>query len=175
MLFNFFNVDSGNKINANFIKNPHQLQLMSKIKLVESNIDTDKQLLGPIVLSNEKYYLELEFNRFILNENTVGKLSILHVNNHSFNKNLDNLLILLKSVKYKFSILAICETWETNSKVDILQIPAYVRASIWRWWWIVLIIEHGINFKVRNNLILDYGIVDKSCECIFIEIHNAKK
>ena len=27
-LFNFFNVDSGNKINANLIKNPHQLQLM---------------------------------------------------------------------------------------------------------------------------------------------------
>ena len=53
-LFNFFNVDSGNKINANLIKNPHQHQLMSKIKLVDSNIDSDKQLLGPIVSSNDK-------------------------------------------------------------------------------------------------------------------------
>ena len=53
-LFNFFNVDSGNKINANLIKNLHQLQLMSKIKLVNFNIDPDKQLLGPIMLSNDK-------------------------------------------------------------------------------------------------------------------------
>ena len=71
-LFNFFNVDSENKINANLIKIPHELQLMSKIKLVDSNIDPDKQLLGPIVSSNDKYYLESEFNQFILNENTVG-------------------------------------------------------------------------------------------------------
>ena len=54
-LFNFFNVDSGNKINANLIKNQHQLQLISKIKLVDSNIVSNKQLLGPIVSSNDKY------------------------------------------------------------------------------------------------------------------------
>ena len=66
---------------------------MSKVKLVDFNINSDKQLLGPIGSSNEKYYLESEFNQFILNENTVGKLSILHVNILSFNKNLDNLLI----------------------------------------------------------------------------------
>ena len=66
---------------------------MSTIKLVDSNIDSDKQLLGPIVSSNDKYYLESEFNQFILNENTVEKLAILHVNIRSFNKNLDNLLI----------------------------------------------------------------------------------
>ena len=75
-LFNFLNVDSGNKINANLIKNPHQLQLISTIKLVDSDIDPDKQLLEPVVSSNDKYYLESEFHQFILNENTVGKLSI---------------------------------------------------------------------------------------------------
>ena len=45
--------------------------------IVSSN---DKQLLGSIVSSNDKYYLDSEFNQFILNENTVEKLSILHVN-----------------------------------------------------------------------------------------------
>ena len=39
---------------------------------------------------------------------------------------------------------------------------------------VALFIKHGINFKIRNDLILDDGIVDKSCEYIFIEIHNAK-
>ena len=81
---------------------------------MDSNINPDKQLLGPIMSSNDKYYLESEFNQFILYENTVGKLSILHVNIGSLNKNLDNLLILLQSLKYKFYILAIFETWETN-------------------------------------------------------------
>ena len=99
---------------------------MSKIKLEDSNIDPDKQLLGSVVLSNDKYFLESEFNQFILNENTVGKLSVLHVKVRSLNKYLDNLLILLQSIKYKFSILAICETWETNSNVDIFQISGYV-------------------------------------------------
>ena len=68
---------------------------------MDSNIDPDKQLLGPIVSSNDKYYLESVFNQFILNENTVGKLSISHVNICSLNKNLDNLLISLQSIKYK--------------------------------------------------------------------------
>ena len=40
---------------------------------------------------------------------------------------------------------------------------------------VALFVEHGINFKVRNDLVLDDGIVDKNCECIFIEVHNAKK
>ena len=48
-LFHLFNVDSGNKINANLIKNPHQLQLMTKIKLVDSNNDPGEQLPGPVV------------------------------------------------------------------------------------------------------------------------------
>ena len=47
--------------------------------MVDSNIDPDKQLLGPVVSSNDKYYLETEFNQFILNENTIGRLSIFHV------------------------------------------------------------------------------------------------
>ena len=103
----------------------------------------------------------------------------MHVNVRSFNKNLDYLLILLQSVKYKFSILEICATWETNLNVDIFQIPGYVKVSSPRLsgvgGGVALFIEDGINFKVRNDLILDDGIVDKSCECIFIEIHNAKK
>ena len=40
---------------------------------------------------------------------------------------------------------------------------------------VALFFEHGINFKVRNDLIFDDGIVDKCCECILIEIHNARK
>ena len=85
----------------------------------------------------------------------------------------------MQFVKYKFSILAICETWETNLNVDVFQIPGYVKVSSPRLsgvgGGIALFIKDGINFKVRNDLILDDGIVDKSCECIFIEIHNAKK
>ena len=130
---------------------------MSKIKLVDSNIDPDKQLLGPVVSNNDKYYLESEFNQFILNENTLGKLSILHVNIRSLNKNLDSLLTLLQSLKYKFSILAICETWQTNSNIDIFQIPGYVKVSLpclsGVGGGVALFIEHGINFKIRNDLI----------------------
>ena len=103
----------------------------------------------------------------------------MHVNICSFNKNLDNLLILLQSLKYKFSILAICENWENNSNIDIFQIPGYVKVSSPRLSGVgvgvALFIEHGINFKVRIDLILDDGIGDKNSECIFIEIHNAKK
>ena len=67
-----FYVDSGNKINANLIKYPHQLQLRSKIKLVDSNIDPHEQQLGPVVSSIDKYYLKSEFNWFILKEYILG-------------------------------------------------------------------------------------------------------
>ena len=53
------------------------------------------------------------------------------------------------------------------SNVDIFQIPGYVKVSSPRLSGVVgevaLFIEHGINFKIRNDLILDDGIVDKSC------------
>ena len=104
------------------------------------------------------------------------QLENLHVNICRLNKNLINLLSLWLSIKYKFSILTICET---NLYVDLFPIPVYVKVSSPRLsgvgLGVALFVEHGINFKVRNDLILDNGIVDKSCECIFIEIHNAKK
>ena len=124
---------------------------------MHSNIDPDKQLLRSVVSSNDKYYLESKFNQFILKENTVGKLSILHGNIRSLNKNLDNLLILLQLLQYKFSILAICETWETNSNVDIFQIPGYVKVSSPHrsgvGGEVALFNELGFNLKVRNDLI----------------------
>ena len=128
---------------------------MSKIKFVDSNIDPDKQLLGSIVSSNDKYYLESEFNQFILNTNTVGKLSILHVNIRSLNKNLDNLLILLQSLKYKFPILAICETWKTNANVDIFQIPGYVKVSSRVYRELVV----GLHYSLNTVLILKLEMI----------------
>ena len=155
MLINFFNVDSGNKINANLIKNPHQRQSMSKIKLVNSNIDPHKQLLGPIVSSNDKYYLESEFNQFILNENAVEKLSILHVNIRSLNKNLDNLLILLQSVKYKFSILTIVKLGKLTKMLIYSKFLVMLK-SLYR---VYLALVAGLHYSLNMELILKLEMI----------------
>ena len=54
---------------------------------------------------------------------------------------------------------------ETNLNVNLFQIPGYVKVSSPCLFniggGVALFIEHCINFKVRNDLIVDVGIVDK--------------
>ena len=42
---------------------------------------------------------------------------------------MDNLLMLLQMLKHTFSVIAICETWETATNTNLLQIMGYIMVS----------------------------------------------
>jgi hypothetical protein len=169
----------GYLINSNFIKSIHQLQIVSKMRLVDSDIDPDKQLFESFGCNNDQYFLKSEFNDFILTENIVGRLTILHVNVRSLNKNLDNLLILLKLLKFHFSIIAISESWETELNVDLFHIPGYEKVSALRQngrgGGVALFVDNSLTFNVRSDLTCIIGSTNNGCESIFVELNNKQK
>ena len=83
-------------------------------------IDIDSYLLSSN--SCNSYSLE-EIN---LDESLLeSKLNILHLNIRSANSNLDEFLVLLDTIKIKFSIIILSETWIKDSSNHI-NIPGYV-------------------------------------------------
>ena len=60
-----FNYCSFNKINAEIIKNSQQLNLSKKSRIVDSDIDPDKYFYGQLNNTENKYFLEEDFNNMI--------------------------------------------------------------------------------------------------------------
>ena len=75
-----------NKINAETIKNSIQLNLSNTSKIVNNDIDPDKYIYGELNNSENKYYLEEDFNRMISNKSLRSDFPLLHVNARSFYK-----------------------------------------------------------------------------------------
>ena len=105
-----FNMIKGNTIDTCHIKNAQQLKLFSKLKPVDSDIDPDKNSFESELSCNGNYYCDQDLNDFISLSNVSGRLSVLHFNIRSLNKNMDDLLILLQMLKHKFPVIAISET-----------------------------------------------------------------
>ena len=104
-------------------------------------------------------------------------ISILHLNIRSLSKNWDPLLCFLHSVdNYKFTVLAITETWLNNySPVDILQIEGYrlinVNRNNRRGGGVAIFVREHLTVKVRYDIAAYF---DESAEVLFIELENAK-
>ena len=95
-----FNIIKGkNTIDTCHIKNTLHLKLFSKLKPVDSDIDPDKNFFESESSCNDNYYCDQEFSDFISLSNIFGKLSTLHLNVRSLNKNMDNLFMLLKMLQ----------------------------------------------------------------------------
>ena len=124
-----FNIIKGNTIDTWHIKNAQQLKLFSKLKPADSDIDPDKNFIESELSCNENYYCDQEFNDFRSLSNVSGRLSILHSNKSSLNKNMDNLLMLLQILTWSHT----ASKWEGGGGV-------------------ALFVENSINFKLRLDL-----------------------
>jgi hypothetical protein len=71
--------------------------------------------------------LENEFNT-INNINAMhSNFSIIHINARSLNKNTEMLHTYLNSLHHQFTVIAVTETWGTESKSDFLYLDGYTR------------------------------------------------
>ena len=109
------------------IRNSAQLQVLSEFAAIDKDIDPDKNLL--CFNKNVSYYTEAELNRFVgenKSRNYNSKMSVLHINARSINKNFDNVMLLINSIKITFKVIAISETWIDDKHNQVLpQIPGY--------------------------------------------------
>jgi hypothetical protein len=76
-------------------------------------------------MCNSKYYHIEEVNEMVKLSKSRTKLSIVHCNIRSATKNSIELSNYLEALYHKFYILAMSETWLTDSNSSILGFPEY--------------------------------------------------
>lgn len=91
-----------------------------------NTIDPDINLHN-ISHPDKRHYYSYEFFNDFSDNAWEKKLTLYHVNARSMNSNFHNLLLSLRSVRHKFSIIGITETWfsDVNNLPTLYNIPGY--------------------------------------------------
>lgn len=118
--------------------------------------------------SISKYVTENELNAFFkLSCNS--SINILHINCRSIKKNYNSITNLLNMLEAPLSVIAVSETWLTESVHDVYSIPGYnffAKSRTGK-------IGGGVGLYVSNNLdckiLSDLCHMNEHLECIFLE------
>ena len=142
-----------------------------------NDIDPDQQFYHDMFresLSSCDYFLENTFNEKISREYiSDNSFSLLHVNIRSVPKNLNSLTNYLETLKHKFSIIGLSETWLKDHNVDRHQIDAYTAVHRFRSH------RYGGGVSIYTASSLEYFTRDDLChqsdamESVFIEIDKS--
>ena len=109
------------------MRNTCQFAVVSEHIGSDYDIDPDVNLIQQHCKSSA-YYLEREFNdMFVKSTFDDSNFSLLHLNACSLQNKIDDLLQLINTVKLKFTVIAISETWANDTNQIFLNIPGYKR------------------------------------------------
>ena len=103
-------------------------------------------------------YFSVENFKTVSDQLNGDKFSILHLNIRSLNKNIDNLRDFLASLKGKFSVIVLTESWcdETANKNSLFDLENYNSVHKTRknkkGGGICIYIHKSIHFKIRNDV-----------------------
>ena len=131
------------------------------------NFCNDEDFLTNFAISTN-YILDTELSNFVLSKSQVS-LNILHANCRSLNKNFSELSNLLSFSNSSLSAICLTETWLNKVNEDIFQLEGYNFVSKCRdkkGGGVGIFLQHNLEFSVCNDL----TYIDKSIECLFIEI-----
>ena len=116
------------------------------------------------------YFIEDTFLTNIAGKNQYkNKLSLFHINVKSLPKHHDELELYINSLKFKFSVIALTDSWLDESKQDLFDLQGYNCLHKFRkgkrGGGVYFYIENGIDFINRPDL--EY--FDSEMESLFIE------
>ena len=171
-----FFLDKSELLELNGIDLPSQLsslescELKSKLTHMPSlqDFDMDENLIHKV---NSKYYDIIDFT--MVNKNP-DSLSMFHINLGSLSAHVEELQLLLKSLKANFDVIAISETKEQSEGfLKNVSLDGYIIHS-----------QHsnssagGVALYIRNNLDYivreDLNALENEFETIWVEIKNKK-
>uniref|UniRef100_A0A1A8FIK2 Helentron 4 helitron-like transposon replicase/helicase/endonuclease n=1 Tax=Nothobranchius korthausae TaxID=1143690 RepID=A0A1A8FIK2_9TELE len=154
--------------------------MQTKLSLKGSNV-SDQKLFGfennfdPEVnfynqnISKSEYYHEEELNKL-----KIGGFSLIHFNSRSLHTHFSQIKDLLRSLKYKFQIIAISETWLTKETDSCLELEGYNMFNVNR--------NNkkggGVAFYVQKHTeckVIDSTVIDGIMKSIIIEIGFTKR
>ena len=144
--------------------------------------DTNDQILDNFFIQpNFKFYQNHDFHKMSEKINKNKDFSIFHTNICSLQGNFEKLHNLVANLEFKFSIIAVSETWTPESKkdqhephLDGYQPYCGIRGKTLKSGCIFYIRNH-IKYKVRNDLNISYYDEDNEFQYYWTEILNDKK
>jgi exonuclease III len=165
-----FNYTTGRPINTLIIKNDTQLLLTQSFNVGNMDIDPDNHFYQECSTLHSSDYLENEFNN-ISNINAMqSNFSIIHINARSLSKNIEMLHTYLHLLHHQFTVVAVTETWGTESNSDFLHLDGYTRflknRSNNRGGGVALFVKNSVPVKPRYDL---DELKNESFEHIFVE------
>ena len=112
-------------------------------------------------------------NEFNLKFQNVCGLNILHVNARSLNKNFESLSVFLSTIKTSFSIIAISETWISQTPLIPFHIEGYIFINSYRiegrGGGVLFFISNLLEYKVRSDITCTEE-VKNDIELLFIDV-----
>ena len=140
------------------------------ISIVDDELEANDDALHYNIPSfASKYITDSKLNDFFQFEDR-SALNLLHVNCRSLKKNFNSLNNLLNMVNYSISVIAVTETWLSDSLRDVYDIPGYNFISLPRTGkssgGVGIFLNNTLAYKCRFDL---YRMLDH-IECIFVEI-----
>ena len=144
--------------------------------------DTNDQILDNVFIQpNFKFFQNHDFHKMSEKINKNKDFSIFHTNICSLQGNFEKLHNLVANLEFKFSIIAVSETWTPESKkgqhephLDGYQPYCGIRGKTLKSGCIFYIRNH-IKYKVRNDLNISYYDEDNEFQYYWTEILNDKK
>ena len=154
------------------IFNPFEIN--NRIDTPLTEIDPDLQFYTEnhyICSTKCEYYLEEQFvSEISSNERLDTKMSLFHMNIKSLPKHFDELQLYLDSIKFKFSIIGLTETWLDENKHGLYELDNYISVNKFRkekrGGGVSLYLDENITYRIRDDL--DY--FDSELEMIVVEI-----
>ena len=142
-------------------------------------LDNDINFFNDKLQEIDSPYFSVENFKTVSKQLNGDKFSILHLNIRSLNKNIDNLRDFLASVKGKFSVIVLAESWcdEAANKTSLLDLENYNSVHKTRknkkGGGICIYIHKSIHFKVRNDVV--YSMMKLETASVEIVSNNLKK
>lgn len=138
-----------------------------RLQDVEYSIDPDNNFFSS-TSNNCLYYTEDQFNNSIKRND---ELSLIHVNSRSLYAHFDQIKDYLQTFTKRFSIIAISETWRTESKGTHFELDGYEMNDINRQGkaggGVALFVDNSLKYRIVDEMT---ATLDNILECITIEI-----
>ena len=157
MSCNYVTINGVNRLNA----------YSDTVLTASDNADPDVHLYNPL-LTDTKYFLPSELKNTLRLQKFSSSLSLLHINARSMLNKINSIEFLINSISFDFNIIAITETWETESNSSLLKLPGFVKVSKARknnenGGGVALFLKEDLKF-IQKDIITD------SFESLFIDV-----
>ena len=137
-------------------------------RILNNDSQDPDETFNAFSFKDSQYFTPEESTRN-LNHFDKSSFSVLHLNIRSLQKNFDSLFNLLMTLKFKFKVICITETWSSDNSINLnlFKLPQYksihqVRRT-GKGGGIAVFLHESLTFNVRHDLSVSSADIEALC------------